>query len=166
MRPFIKQSLTIVALVLPLLGLLLLGAAFLSGAPVAPPSAWRFVAMQSELPDDGTPLLKTVYEGRHDAWLQLPDRPLGNVFVRKEPGTAHPFAVAAWHRGKLQIPIEFDLEKQCYQSVCWNVAFDLHGRQLLQPGHVRDESDLAVLPVQIRQNAVWVNLDSHDSPAN
>ncbi len=130
---------------------------------VGHPSAVAFgylIGSVFELPVDGTPVLRPVFGKRFDAWARLPDERICDVFVRREPRTMRVSVAPSWHHGDLRIPIRYDDRKNRYASVCWNVAFDMKGKEITNTGMKPIGFDLGMLPVQVDRNEIWVCLDS------
>lgn len=163
MHPTAKKTIAVGLLTAPMLGLMILGGAFLlsPSRPAAQP--WHLIASLSELPDDGTPLLRPVYGKRFDAWTRLPDEWICDVFVRKEPNTTNVSVVPAWHHGNWRIPLRYDEHENKYVSICWNVAFDLHGKEITTLGMTRIGLDLDELPLKVIDDEIWV---CHDATPN
>ena len=159
MQPAKKKSIALTALAAPPLTLLLLSIAFLVGASDAPKQSWFLVAKTSELPSDGSPILKTVSAKQFDAWTRLPDKPVCNVFVRKSHNADGVSAVHSWHHDAFRIPLRFDEVTQQYVSACWNVAFDIQGNEVSGKESIPMSSKLAQLPVHVADGVVWVKLD-------
>jgi hypothetical protein len=160
MHPTAMKSIAIIAISAPMLGLLSLGTAFLLDTYDTPSRSWHRVASMSELPDDGTPVLKPVYAQRFDAWMRLPDERLWDVYLRKETEFNRVSVVHSWHHPKLRMPILYDSTKKQYVSPCWNVAFDMQGKQLTDRGKKAIGVDLDVMPVRVADGEVWVRFDS------
>jgi hypothetical protein len=162
MHPTAMKVIAITAIVVPMLGLILIGTAFLLDGHDTPSRSWHRVARLSELPNDGTPVLIPVYRQRFDAWMRLPDERIWDVYVRKETGSDNVSVVQSWHHSHLRIPIRYDSEEKQYVSLCWNVAFDMQGRQLTDRETKTEpiDFDIAVLPVKVNDGEVWVRIDA------
>lgn len=151
-----KKSIAMTAIAAPQLALLFLSFAFLVGASDTPEEAWCFVAKTSELPSDGTPVLKTVSAKQFDAWMRLPDQPICDVFVRKSRNADGASVMHSWHHDEFRIPLRYDEITRQYVSVCWKVAFDLQGKEVRGKEDSAMRSNLAQLPVQVADGVIWV----------
>lgn len=154
-----KKSFAITAIAAPLLALLFLGTAFLVGARDIATQSWFVVAKTSELPSDGTPILKTVSAKRIDAWERLPDKPICDVFVRKSQNADGASVVYTWHHDSFRIPLRYDPLTKQYVSVCWNLAFDMQGKEVIEKESIPTGLRLTQLPVQVVDGIVWVRLE-------
>jgi len=155
-----KKVIASCAMTAPILGLMIVGGAFLLSPQSPTTQSWHLIASMSELPDDGTPMLMPVFEKRFDAWTRLPDERVCDVFVRKEPRTTRVSVTPSWHHGDLRIPIRYDDRENKYVSVCWNVAFDMQGKEIITPGMKPIGLDLGMLPVKVNHNEIWVCVDA------
>jgi hypothetical protein len=153
------KSIALTAIAAPMFVLLFLCTAFLVGARDTATQSWFLVAKTSDLPSDGTPLLKTVSAKRFDAWMRLPDKPICDVFVRKSQNADGASVVHSWHHDQFRIPIRYDQKSHQYVSVCWNIACDLQGREVIEKESPPTGLSLTPLPVRVADGAVWVRLD-------
>jgi hypothetical protein len=151
-----KGVLAFSALIVPILGAAWLGAGFLTFRHKPPMQSKFYVTSLSELPDDGTPVLKAVYQKQYDAWTRLPDQRIGNVFVRKDPMTARVSIFRSSHHAEFRIPLRYEAEAKQYVSCWWNVAFDLRGKEIRKLCAQASGFDMTSLPLQIRDEGVWV----------
>lgn len=106
--------------------------------PERGPAEWIVVGKLSELPNDGEPHLRAVMAAQVDAWRRLPDRPIGDVFLRRQPGSEWVTVLQARHGGDLRIPVEYDARAKEFRSCCWKVSFDLEGSALGGAGLYRN----------------------------
>jgi hypothetical protein len=160
MHPIAKKTIALSAMAAPMLGLMIVGGEFLLSPQSPAPQSWHLIASMSELPNDGTPVLLPVFEERFDAWTRLPDERVYDVCVRKEPSTTRVSVTPSWHHGDLRIPIRYDDRENKYVSVCWNVAFDMQGKEITTPGMKPIGFDLGMLPVKVNHNELWVCVDA------
>ena len=87
-----------------------------------------------------------------DAWTRRPDRWLGNVFLRRLPGTDEVVALRSVTR--YGSTIEYDRDtRQFHDRRCWGFHFGMDGKC----GEANPHSDLLKLDVQIRDGKVYVN---------
>ena len=154
------KAIAVAVMSVPMLGFMMLGAAFLLSPHGPAPESWHLIGSVSDLPDDGLPVLIPVFGKHFDAWTRLPDEKISNVFVRKEPGTTKVSAALAWHHGQFRIPIRYDQSEHKYVSACWNVEFDLQGHEIIERGIKPIGFNLVMPPVEVEHKAIWVCLDS------
>ncbi len=159
MNATMKRSIAMASIVAPIMAMLFLSISFLMGASGPQEESWFLVAELSDLPTDGTPIHKTVSAKHFDAWTRLPDRPILDVFIRRSGNANDASVVPSWHHDSFRIPLRYDHRKKQYVSVCWNVAFDMQGKEVSDSESVRTGSSLTQLPVQVVGGDVWVRLD-------
>lgn len=114
---------------------------------------------------DAAPRKFTVIMDRTDAWSRYPKEPVGAVFLRKlssqemqERGTDVPVEaihVVCPHAGCF---IEYNASGNAFYCPCHNGHFDLAGRRT--DATSPSPRDLDTLPVEIRENEVWVEFQN------
>ncbi len=154
-----KKSIALIAIAVPMLAILFLCVAFLVGAKDTETQSWLYVAKTSELPGDGTPIMKTVSVTQFDAWTRLPDKPICQVFVRKSLSADAASVMYTWHHDGFKIPLRYDPITQRYVSICWNVTFDLQGKEVTGKGSIPSDLSVTQLPAKVIDDVVWVRLD-------
>ena len=160
MHPATTKAIALTVMSVPMLGFMMLGAAFLLSPHGPATESWHLVGSVADLPEDGTPVLMPVFGKHFDAWTRLPNERISDVFVRKVPETMKVSAALAWHHDQLRIPIRYEQREHKYISVCWNVEFDLQGHEIIGRGGKRVGFKLVMLPVEVENNSIWVCLDS------
>ncbi|MFT5523597.1 MAG: hypothetical protein ACI9G1_002656 [Pirellulaceae bacterium] len=114
---------------------------------------WDRLAPLSSLPADGIPIRIRHCVSRTDAWTRDSARFVDFVYVRRLPETDTVTVLAATHQSILKIPVEFNATTSVYESMCWNVRFDLFGQCL--GSDVRFE-DMRKLEAKVVDGFVYV----------
>lgn len=104
----------------------------------------------SDLSPDGAPQQVCVTKDRRDAWNQMTNQPVGNVWVRKIPsGEIVAFSSICPHLG---CSVEHRAGSNDFFCPCHNSTFSLDGK----PQNKIPPRALDQLAVQIRDNAIWI----------
>ncbi|RMG34247.1 MAG: hypothetical protein D6725_14555 [Planctomycetota bacterium] len=102
------------------------------------------------LPEDGSPVMVTVFDDEIDAWNKFPDQPVGTVWLRKtEDGRVLALSTICPHLGCM---VDFRPGRRDFFCPCHTSAFDLNGQRLNQiPPRNMDE-----LEVKVADGVLWV----------
>lgn len=155
---YMKIAIVLLALV-PLGTLGLASAAFLAPHREPAPGPWFKVATLGDLREDGEPIRAMITVPAHDAWAQLPDRFIGYVFVRRLPGDAAVVALRAEHHPFLHIAVNYDATKRLFHSTCWNLSFDLDGKEIMTDDLPPVGHEIERLPVHLDGADIWVRYE-------
>jgi menaquinol-cytochrome c reductase iron-sulfur subunit len=104
----------------------------------------------SDLHDDGTPQQVCVTKDRRDAWNQILNQPVGNVWLRKEKtGEILAFSAICPHLG---CSVEHRASEGDFFCPCHNSTFSLDG----VPQNKIPPRPMDSLPVRVEQEVIWI----------
>lgn len=107
------------------------------------------------LPSDGTPMYVKVINDRTDAWTYLPQRPIGAVFLRRNPDdSVTAFNVICPHAG---CAVDFNPSSHSFICPCHNSSFDAEGKRGETSPSARDMDKLTAV---VRDGDVWVKFQN------
>jgi nitrite reductase/ring-hydroxylating ferredoxin subunit len=144
----------------------LLPAAAFVGVAVSRPAVsnraeWLRVADVSELPSDGRPRRYEVAVLGSDAWTTGASKPIGAVFVRRDPENGSVSALYAVHcHASIPVRAEYDAAANCYRSCCWKVRFDLEGHEIPEDDGPPMGDRIPPVPVRVDNGQVFVQMKS------
>jgi menaquinol-cytochrome c reductase iron-sulfur subunit len=114
-----------------------------------------FVGSLSSLPENGTPVKRSVLRTQVDIWNRTPNVPVGAVYVQRIVGTNQVRAVNAKcpHAGCF---VNFKEDKNHYHCPCHNSSFSVDG-QILDPDSPSPRA-LDELVAEVRNDSeIWVH---------
>lgn len=107
-------------------------------------------AIESKLPEDGTPQLFKVVADLQDAWNKFPNTEIGSVFLRREPdGQVSCFNSQCPHLG---CSVNYKADQKKYVCPCHDSAFSLDGKR----SNEIPPRDLDSLEVKNKGGVLWV----------
>jgi hypothetical protein len=129
------------------------GMAFLWAPKPIGDGEWHFVADLASAPDNGVPRVVGVFAEDQGGWNVREGRVVGRVFLIREPGAA------AQRAYRIHCPcgtaIHWNAEKNVFESACWDLQFDLHGKTLRERD--RDFSgDMIGVAVKVERERVII----------
>lgn len=112
-------------------------------------------AIESKLPEDGTPQLFKVVADLQDAWNKFPDTEIGSVFLRREQdGKVSCFNSQCPHLG---CTVNYKADQQKYVCPCHDSAFSLDG----QRSNEIPPRNLDSLEVKNKGGVLWVKFQNY-----
>lgn len=117
------------------------------------------VATLSSLPDDDLPRKFSVIAAKTDAWNQMPESPIGAVYLRRKGQSVRAWNVVCPHAGCF---VDYRSEKKCFLCPCHNSEFGLDGK-------VTDKASpsprgMDELTVEVKnQSEIWVHFQNFRS---
>jgi hypothetical protein len=133
------------------------GVAFLTTPAREPsPSGWFFVGQLSSIPENGVPQRLPLLAPQVDAWARHHDDVVGYVFVRRIPGSQKIIALRTEHHDGFRIPVTYDDQAEVYRSKCWDVQFDLNGKEITERGKAGMGERMESLSVEVAGDGIFV----------
>lgn len=132
-------------------------AAFLYVPQASAHSDWHWVASVGVIPVDGVPISVPVYAEHRDAWTKHPNCVIDRVYLVRSKDTAQISAFRLHDRRGAGV--YYNQEKKTFDSICFNVSFDLNGRLLPEYEAGFDDAMIA-LPAKIELEQILVRMNN------
>lgn len=150
MKRLMIGSIALVLVAMPLMALGAIGAAFLA-SPNEQPAEFEPVALDTIGLE---PREVRLHVMRRDAWMQGPDSHYGIAHMRRS-ASGEVVVLSAFHP-RLGEALEYVPAAGCYQSVCFNLRFDLDGRFLPDPNYSHRAADMLRLDHRVEGKQLFI----------